>query len=101
MRTLRLIALAGLIGMATGRAGAGAQDAPPARTQAPETAPTPAPGRRLGPAPIVSPEVHADRTVTFRLRAPNATKVTVSGEWPGGEKALVKDEQGVWSVTVG
>ena len=75
-----------------------AQDARPV---APETAPPPPPGRRPGPAPIVSPEVHADRTVTFRLRAPDAKRVTVSGEWPGGAKDLTKDEQGVWSVTVG
>src|SRR5437763_12270149 len=64
----------------------------------------PAPGDRprpQRPAPIVSPEVHADRTVTFRVRAPNAQKVTVSGEWPGGEKVMTKDDQGVWSVTLG
>jgi len=53
-------------------------------------------------APIVSPEVKADRTVTFRLRAPKATEVVLNGEWKGGGKlAMTKDEQGVWSVSVG
>ncbi|HEX4646560.1 MAG TPA: alpha/beta hydrolase-fold protein, partial [Verrucomicrobiae bacterium] len=66
----------------------------------PANAQTNPPPRRAGPPPIVSPEVHADRTVTFRVRAPNATNVTVSGEWPGGSKPMARDEQGVWSVTV-
>ena len=52
------------------------------------------------PAPIVSPEVHPDRTVTFRIRAPKATEVSVSGEWGKGT-ALSKDENGVWTGTVG
>ena len=51
--------------------------------------------------PIVSPEVHADRTVTFRVRAQNATNVTVSGEWPGGSKPMTNDGRGNWSATVG
>ncbi|MBI5708622.1 MAG: esterase [Armatimonadetes bacterium] len=47
---------------------------------------------------IVSPEVHPDRTVTFRLRAPNAQRVDLSIE--GSASALmVKDENGVWSFT--
>jgi enterochelin esterase-like enzyme len=52
-------------------------------------------------APPRSPEVAADRTVTFRLAAPNATSVTLSGEFMQVTKPLVKDESGVWSVTVG
>jgi enterochelin esterase family protein len=52
--------------------------------------------------PLVSPEVKADKTVTFRLRAPKATEVVLNGEWKGGGKlAMAKDDQGVWSVTVG
>jgi enterochelin esterase family protein len=39
--------------------------------------------------------------VTFRLRAPKANEVTVSGEWGGQPQALTKDEQGVWSATIG
>lgn len=52
--------------------------------------------------PLASPEVKADRTVTFRLRAPKAAEVLLNGEWKGGGKlAMAKDDQGVWSVTVG
>lgn len=53
---------------------------------------------------VVSPEVHADRTVTFRIRAPKASEVTLTGDWllPGtAPPALKKDESGVWSVTLG
>jgi enterochelin esterase family protein len=49
--------------------------------------------------------VRPDRTVTFRLRAPKASEVTVTGEWmldfPSNKTALTKDSDGVWSVTVG
>jgi enterochelin esterase family protein len=53
------------------------------------------PGR--GPAPVRSPEVAADGKVTFRLRAPNAKDVAVTGI--GQRLAMTKDDQGVWSVT--
>jgi len=45
--------------------------------------------------------VAPDRRVTFRLRAPNAKEVNVSGEWGGGPTAMTRDENGAWSVTVG
>jgi len=51
------------------------------------------------PAPLVSPEVHADRSVTFRLRAPNNKEVSVSIEGVPKPIAMQKDDQGVWSVT--
>jgi enterochelin esterase family protein len=50
---------------------------------------------------VRSPEVGPDRRVTFRLRAPQATEVTVSGEFQSGSVAMTKDSAGVWSVTVG
>ena len=50
------------------------------------------------PAPIVSPEVHSDRTVTFRFRDPNAKEVFLTRE--GAQRtAMQKDDAGVWSVT--
>ncbi|HKS36111.1 MAG TPA: alpha/beta hydrolase-fold protein [Verrucomicrobiae bacterium] len=61
----------------------------------------PATNRPAFTPPPLSPEIHADRTVTFRVRAPKATEASVSGEWPGGTKAMTKDDQGVWSVTLG
>src|SRR5215475_11833251 len=53
------------------------------------------PGR--GPAPVRSPEVAPDGKVTFRLRAPNAKEVAVTGI--GQRLTMQKDDQGVWSAT--
>ena len=56
-------------------------------------------GAGAAPAPrLISPEVHADRTVTFRLRAPKATAVALSFK---GSKPMTKDAAGTWSITVG
>jgi len=63
--------------------------------------PAGAPGRgggRGGPPAPKSPEVSADSRVTFRLRAPNAKEVAVTG-MAGGRLVMQKDEQGVWSIT--
>jgi enterochelin esterase family protein len=64
-------------------------------------------GRGLGRGPVdtlVSPEVHPDRTVTFRLRAPQANEVTLTGDWmatldasTGGMTKMTKDASGIWS----
>jgi enterochelin esterase-like enzyme len=51
--------------------------------------------------PVHSPEVAADRTVTFRLMAPAAHEVNLAGEFMKGSKPLEKNAQGLWSVTVG
>ena len=51
------------------------------------------------PAPVISPEVHADKSVTFRLRAPNDKEVAVSIEGNPKPIPMQKDDQGVWSVT--
>jgi enterochelin esterase-like enzyme len=59
---------------------------------------SPAPARVN--AQIISPEIHQDRTVTFRVRAPGATNVSVAGEWQSGA-TLLTNEQGNWSATVG
>jgi enterochelin esterase-like enzyme len=67
----------------------------------------------FGGAPIVSPEVKADHTVTFRIQAPAANSVQITGDFlptikmktqwglidvPGTAK-LTKDEKGLWSFT--
>jgi enterochelin esterase-like enzyme len=51
------------------------------------------------PSNIQSPEIGADRRVTFRLNAPKAQEVVLTGEFLKGGK--VKDANGVWTVTVG
>lgn len=59
-------------------------------------------------APLNSPEVHDDQTVTFRLRAPNAKEVQLTGVaiqtalgGGRGRMAFTKGENGVWTLTVG
>ena len=54
---------------------------------------------------MVSPEIHEDRTVTFRLQAPGADEVKLSGDWmpaegwiPGSVE-MIKGEKGVGSYT--
>lgn len=50
-----------------------------------------------------SPEVNADRTVTLRFRAPEATAVDVVGEVTMGKgpQHMTKGADGVWTATVG
>ena len=52
---------------------------------------------------LVSPEVHTDRTVTLRFRAPDATRVELTGEITQGKgsEAMTKGEDGIWTITVG
>jgi enterochelin esterase family protein len=57
-----------------------------------------------GPPPAVrSPDVHGDRRVTFRLRAPEAARVELVGEVLQGKglQVMTKDADGVWSITIG
>lgn len=58
--------------------------------------------------PPVSPVVDAEGHATFHLWAPNAGTVVVHnttggyGDWPGGNDVpLVRDAEGLWSVTIG
>ncbi len=67
----------------------------------------------FGGQQVVSPEINADKSVTFRLNAPNATLVQVTGDflppqtietpmgkWDApGTADLKKNEQGVWEFT--
>jgi enterochelin esterase family protein len=70
----------------------------PAWAQQPAANP---PGKAAAPAQTGSPEIGPDRRVTFRLLAPKASEVLVSGEFMAGSKALEKNAEGLWSVTVG
>jgi enterochelin esterase family protein len=49
----------------------------------------------------VSPEVAADRRVTFRLLAPQAREILLTGEFMPGSKPFEKDANGLWTLTVG
>ena len=75
----------------------------PALAQAPA-----APAAVSVPDSVVSPDVHADRTVTFRVYAPKATEVTLTGDWlakptmtlrTGSSTPMTKGADGVWSYT--
>jgi enterochelin esterase family protein len=69
------------------------------------TLPGLAPAQPKGPKGpvVVSPEVKADRSVTFRLHAPKAESVgLMAGDIPGGgSRPLKKGDDGVWEVTLG
>jgi len=61
---------------------------------------------------LISPEISANNNVTFRIKAPKAATVQLSGNWmpmvpnANGQGAsrelvdLVKDTQGIWSTTI-
>ncbi|HZS10149.1 MAG TPA: alpha/beta hydrolase-fold protein [Blastocatellia bacterium] len=65
----------------------------------------PAPAQAPNAAPqVTSPEVQADRKITFRLLAPKAESVRLSGgDIPGmgGGKDMTKDDKGIWEITIG
>ena len=72
-----------------------------ARQNAP-AAPPAAQGRGQGAAPVVSPDVSTDRRITFRINAPQAQAVRVSGgDIPGlGQNGVMtRGENGVWTFT--
>jgi|WetSurSiteA1Bulk_404760.scaffolds.fasta_scaffold00469_4 enterochelin esterase-like enzyme len=56
------------------------------------------------PSIIVSPEFLPDNKVTFKLLAPQAANVVISGEWMPGfgtTEPLAKNDTGLWTITVG
>ncbi|MFA6702327.1 MAG: alpha/beta hydrolase-fold protein [Dysgonamonadaceae bacterium] len=54
---------------------------------------------------IISPEIHNDKSVTFRFLAPHAENVSVGGDflpingWMPGTEQMTKDQNGLWSFT--
>jgi enterochelin esterase-like enzyme len=83
----RILLASFLLLLSTATGWAQAQPAPAAQTPA-------------QPPVIISPEVHADSSVTFRYRDPNAHEVVLTLE--GAKPApMQKDDEGVWSVTTG
>ncbi len=88
-----------------------------AQDAAPATAPPAANGAGRGGRGMATPqppayEVQPDRTVVFKIRAPQAMSVRLNGDFlqappaaPGAPpapsgKEMTKGEDGVWSVTV-
>lgn len=60
---------------------------------------TPGVMARLFPKPILSPE-YTEAGVTFRLKAPEATQVTLEYELSEEPLLMSKDSTGIWSVTL-
>ncbi len=61
---------------------------------------------RRGPTPndtLVSTEIGEDRRVTFRIYAPKASEVLLTGDLieGSGRAPMVRDDVGVWSVAMG
>ena len=52
------------------------------------------------PPLLNSPEVNADRSITFRYFSRNAQQVIVKGEFLKAPVFMTKDTSGIWSVTV-
>lgn len=51
-------------------------------------------------SPLDSHIVHPDGRVTFNYRAPSASSVDLSGQFIKGVKAMSRNSQGIWSVTL-
>ena len=50
---------------------------------------------------VISPQIQADKKVTFRYLAPNATSVKLGAQFEKGPVPMTKDTAGIWTVTVG
>lgn len=51
--------------------------------------------------PAISPVFNSDRTVTFRLRAPDADNVKLNAEFLPEPRPMIKNAEGIWELTVG
>ncbi len=54
--------------------------------------------RKKKSGPVTSPTIHDDGKVTFRIKAPNAKNVSLTGE--AGKHGLTRGDDGIWSITV-
>jgi enterochelin esterase family protein len=77
-----------------------------AYAQAPAAAPPAQQGAGPNQNRVASPEIHPDRRVTFRLFAPEAKEVRLTGTLVSGQTSstflpMTRNERGVWSVTMG
>lgn len=59
---------------------------------------------QFGGPQIVSPEIHEDNKVTFRINAPEAATVQITGSWMAGfgvSEQLTRNGEGIHEITVG
>ena len=102
---IRLFATASLCGAMASRAVGQAEVEPAASSAAQGAVATGARGAMADGGPrgadvVASPRVEADRRVTFRVRAPEAAKVTLISDFHN-ETPLSRGQDGLSSVTVG
>lgn len=53
--------------------------------------------------PVISPEFHDDGSVTFRIMAPTADSIKISGSWMqgwGSAENLTKGTEGLWELNI-
>jgi len=53
---------------------------------------------------VISPEIHADNSVTFRIFAPDADEVALAGGWMEGwgtRETMVRNDTGLWTLKAG
>jgi 1,4-alpha-glucan branching enzyme len=58
---------------------------------------------QFGPPRIVSPDINEDKSVIFRLFAPEAETVKISGNWMEGwgtSENLERNDTGLWTITI-
>ena len=51
-------------------------------------------------APLISPDIKDDHSVTFSIRAPKSQSVAMRGQWDRQQVEMTKGEENVWSVNV-
>jgi len=102
MKLHRSLGAAGLTVAFLSAATVFAQPAPPPQQAQQGQAAGRGAGRGAQGPRVISPEIHPDKTVTFRLAAPRAQEVTLNGSWDGATNIkMIKGDDGVWTVTVG
>ena len=100
MKSCKPLLLCAAVAILAATTTAGQQPAPqtPARPGAAPAAPM------FGMAGPKSPEIAADGSVILRLRAPDASTVSVNGNWQGVPMAaplpMTKGDDGIWQLTV-
>ena len=58
-------------------------------------------GQPRGGPVVISPQVNADNTVTFRFRSPSSKDVKLSVQSERAHLPMTNDTSGIWSITIG